>query len=513
MGGHKEDSANPSRLLWVNSNSKYALQDVRSHVTRGFHRRRRKTEPKEAKHTIRSANYQPKLRANPCVVQKLDEEEKLCFEYFYTKMLSKLSGLFGSMFWTKDVYQLAIHEPAIRHAIISMAAIQRYSQTCGIFIQSSSSPSHCSSFMMTQYNKAISYVQTHLKTGSTYSCRIVLAACLTFIGLEMIWSRPYAAMQHWKCGLNMLDSLEGGPVLQSKENKLLLKIDHDSLDNSLKEAFAQLDMQSILCGMGSPKRLFLVNAYMKTTAVVDIPPKFESLQEARYFLLIIHNSIFHHNQNQDSKGPFNLKKLLQDWLAAIDAFSVQIGDDESVCIKILRIYYFMIKVMVSVPQTSENEMLYDNFIDDFRLLLQNATEIITTPTTEVNYSQLEFSTQMGIIAPLSFTVKKCRLPSLRRKAISLLALIRHREGMWDGQQVAEIAKQIASWEQSNYETASDMDLPLPTSRICQIKVLFPEDRPNCLKLICERPSISNPNGHETISTEISQPEISNRFTD
>lgn len=54
---------------------------------------------------------------------------------------------------------------------------------------------------------------------------------------------------------------------------------------------------------------------------------------------------------------------------------------------------------------------------------------------------------LGWICPLFYVATKCRVHAIRHRAVELLALTTHREGIWDSQIMAAVAKQIVAMEE------------------------------------------------------------------
>jgi hypothetical protein len=92
-----------------------------------------------------------------------------------------------------------------------------------------------------------------------------------------------------------------------------------------------------------------------------------------------------------------------------------------------------------------HEATYDNYTSEFQ-------QIIECAETALDQNELEssamppFAPTLGIIMPLCFTAIRCRHPTLRRRAISLL-LVADIEGPWNGLIQAAIAAKIVQIEE------------------------------------------------------------------
>ena len=118
----------------------------------------------------------------------------------------------------------------------------------------------------------------------------------------------------------------------------------------------------------------------------------------------------------------------------------------------------------------------------------------TRETTKRSYA--DRSSSIGMIPPIYYTAMKCRVPSVRRKAVALLELAPHREGMWDGALVATVAGKVSEMEEDgfygDFEPSFDRpeEVEMPTLPECQrfeeVKVVMSEKGDGRGRLICKR---------------------------
>ena len=170
-------------------------------------------------------------------------------------------------------------------------------------------------------------------------------------------------------------------------------------------------------------------------------------------------------------------------------------------------------------------MAYDPHITEFESILKQAADLwqLVSPELEGEPRSLNldvppvpnFTVDMGFIPPIYYTAVKCRVPGIRRKAIDFLSAAPHREGIWDGAIVAQIASHIMEIEEESFrrssgsnlssdlfedlESFADQPVVPESTRIHNISVLLPDSIKSKATLICRRPGVQK-NGPWEIKT-------------
>uniref|UniRef100_A0A8H7TQL8 Zn(2)-C6 fungal-type domain-containing protein n=1 Tax=Bionectria ochroleuca TaxID=29856 RepID=A0A8H7TQL8_BIOOC len=94
------------------------------------------------------------------------------------------------------------------------------------------------------------------------------------------------------------------------------------------------------------------------------------------------------------------------------------------------------------------ETAYDEHLDQFRSIVSDAAASARLRRWSKPSAFKRFSTRLGIVSPLYFTILKCRDPALRAVAITMLSE-QNREGPADGHILAAIGAQVAALEISD----------------------------------------------------------------
>lgn len=150
---------------------------------------------------------------------------------------------------------------------------------------------------------------------------------------------------------------------------------------------------------------------------------------------------------------------------------------------------------------SANESIYDVHLCSFTALITNSSQLWRLgaelhQNEDLAYLRFHHSgnsiTDLGAILQLFFTALKCRHRYLRRQAIGVLGQLTHKEGIWDAQLAACVAREVVRIEEADFydntgalddfsadagPAGLDLELPvLPESyRARDVRIGLPED--------------------------------------
>jgi hypothetical protein len=164
----------------------------------------------------------------------------------------------------------------------------------------------------------------------------------------------------------------------------------------------------------------------------------------------------------------------------------------------------MASIMASTCLRLTDETVFDLHTQDFSNMLAQAVELFRQSTQLMsappgNNGQqtpnLSFTLDMGHIPPLYYVALKCREPRLRRRAIELLMSMPHKEGVWDGEVAAYVARQVMEMEEggesyvnghAKVEPAGVSSVVPGERRINHVTVLLQNGVGEESTLVCER---------------------------
>ena len=460
-------------------------------------------------------------RKCPSAIPGIGPQEQIALDHFRTRTAYKLPGVFTSDFWESIVFQASFAEPAVFHAVIALGAIHRNQSSIAAGLENGQRTQSNESLGLQHYNKAIRYLVGYGKSRSKQATRPVLVACVVFICLELLRGRFRTARAHLQSGLKLLSEMQSHPSRKGwaegkcngRDDTFVVPPQHASVDNQLIDALTQLNIQAALFGQGAGYLQDIIPGY-RSSGADEIPRIFQTPGAARQhldrlidgvsFLSAQVKSIEMHDPIPESF--IQQKELLQAslvcWLCTYTASLPSLASNGNaksrLSLLLLRLYHTMTSIMASTCLRFTDETVFDLHTQDFVDMLAEAAELfrqsagfMTAPGNRQT-PNLSFTLDMGYIPPLYYLVLKCRVPRLRRRAIELLVSMPHKEGVWDGEVAAYVARHVVEMEEGeSYDGNAKVepaDVPsVPgTKRINDVTVLLQNGAGEKSSLICER---------------------------
>jgi hypothetical protein len=283
-----------------------------------------------------------------------------------------------------------------------------------------------------------------MMAAGTQQLDITLMSCILFTIFDSFLGNYKEAMIHLRSGLDILNEMK-------------------NIDGSKRAIAAEWfnEFYPILMRLGIQFMIFLdpqcdedrTALWLELKSVVPCQniESFHSLDEAQYQLFALGAEILY-ERNASSETPWCPQpgpmvrefldtkhlsalacwdKALKDFLNTLDTSGGSMDESLRVCC-LLKIYHVMLNVVVNFPQKSD-----DSIFQEILLLCGIIDGARITYTTDPRI--IDFSSELGIIAPLFFTVVKCKNPKIRLQALNMLSRAPRREGMWDATVCALIA--------------------------------------------------------------------------
>ncbi|KAL6898930.1 hypothetical protein GGI43DRAFT_72982 [Trichoderma evansii] len=432
------------------------------------------------------------------------------FEYFRKYTSTKLPGLFESGFWDSLVLQASEQEPAVLHAVTALGAAHKNDE-------------HIS---LVEYNKAIRHLRQNLNSSDRDALRVCLITCLLFVCIELLRGGFKAGYAHLSNGLRILHEIQRRDGI-TVNNEIILRSHAQSVEDTLIEVFSRLNLQTALFGHVSAYLLFVGETY-QAPRTYDLPPTFSSIREAKKHIDSLINGS--HSLAQQAtqllldQQPFpealylrqnNLEIALKKFLVILHSSRKELikvpGWRATIGIPMLFLYHTMAKIMAATALRGVDEMIFDNHLQDFELLLRQSSSLCEKMHNEIAESfrrkvammpgNNTFTIDMGFIPPLYYTFAKCRQPNLRRMVLEQLKRVPHREGAWDGATVIRMGKVLIRLEEGRIYDGIDIkpscslpdpsvadDLPVvPISqRFSNVNVALPDSVDGKATLFCRR---------------------------
>ncbi|KAK2767752.1 hypothetical protein FQN54_003910 [Arachnomyces sp. PD_36] len=450
----------------------------------------------------------------PVPAGSLTSKEQISFEWFMEKTTKKFAGFFSSDFWETLVFQASAREPAVRHAVVALAAAHRFDGEYSPYTSPATSCFDSERFTLQQYNKAI----RHLRVGtgaSKHALHVTLITCMLFVTLEYLRGQYKMGSAHLRSGIQILSHISA-PKERLAMSPSILSPAEDFAHNALIDSYARLTIQSAMFGH-LPAHLCVVTRDLQANA---LPDEFSSIVDARQSLDDLLNRA-HYLQRQlhillthsTSKTPYieleffeTRRQILTDlalWRKASNATLTRLKTENASFratqrYSLLDTYYEMTVIMATVCLPSAGEMSFDAHTANFTTIirqfhdmwtswarLNNGTRELSQLLHESQRDRHSFTVESGFIPPVYYTALKCRVPRLRRVAIRMLRSVPHREGLWDGPLLADVLEEVIRIEEGGlsvedcageYFFDGNLGGPSvdPLSRIVDVSVHLPE---------------------------------------
>lgn len=355
------------------------------------------------------------------------------------------------------------------------------------------------SFALQQYNKAISCLHKRLSEGPQ-SEQITLMCCVLFICLEFLRGNIDGAISHLHSGVEIMAVWQARNRRLPHGEALLITSEPHSISDNLVQMFSRLAIQSMLCGR---------DPWAGTSNVPEIdlstltPVIFSSPQAARTSLGILmkislqflreSHELNIRSQPDGKHRVVVLTNTLDKWSLAFDLFlagsSANRTRREIRAATNLRILNIVAKICLPSCVSGE-ESVFDQQTKGFSAIINLAATMSShgsagagkpgdAPVTSTPADHPHgFTFEMGVVPPFYFVAIKCRVPSIRRAAISLLeTTVPRGEGIWIASLYMAVAKRIIQIEEEDLEAVGHKDeiageLLLPEQRrVLDAKIL------------------------------------------
>ncbi|MCJ1231268.1 hypothetical protein MMC12_007945 [Toensbergia leucococca] len=359
---------------------------------------------------------------------------------------------------------------------------EKYEASCPSFLVNQEANS-AQQFALMQCNKAISHLSKRLRMNEEDSMEIALIACVLFITFEQLQGNYESALRHWQQGKKVLHGWQEAKnnYQSSSSNALIPLCNPDVIEDNLIRFFGRLDVQAIT--FIDTRSLQCDETWQSKKPGLGpphIPDKISSLSEARHYLdeqlewmfYAAARAIFRldawpgDGENTNNVAGLHGYDGLDRWAARFDAFLKHSGSALSArdirgatLLKILHKVASIMLLSTGLEGFVADETCFDKFSIEFVDILSLAASLINAEisdgVTEAKQARPSFSFDMGVVPPLYYIAVKCREPSIRRQALSLLLASPRREGVWDGLMAARITERLIAIEEEGLESITD----------------------------------------------------------
>lgn len=362
-----------------------------------------------------------------------------------------MGGFFDSSLWNSLVLPMCFAEPAVSHAVVALSTLHEDLELHGTPLSREDLRNDRHRFAMEQYGRALSALSRPRYVDDPNLQDVVLTCCLLFVVSELLRGRYDPALLHLEKGLS---------IIRDPSRK------HGHDEDALTEAMSRLDVQAVFFGV---KEYYFDPNSANYARSKDSIHDFRNLAEARrefdrvshrifrfsrYAKSLISNGsslevlVEHLGDNQvelkDELGKYSQRlnrskrKLLQPG-----------GPREQRAFDLLCLHQMSLSVLLDTYLEEEEVLNSEAHLDaceDLVTLSEKVTNSVRAESGSDCNSLPSLSLDTGIIPSLFYVCSKCPHAAMRQRALNLLESWPHREGLWDSNLVAILARQLISIE-------------------------------------------------------------------
>lgn len=294
----------------------------------------------------------------------LDLQERQLFHSFRTWTGPELAGVYNTDLWLRYIVQIAVSEPAIKHAILGVTALHKQIRDG----QSLALPNDGMSYPLQHYTRAISLLVKSMEKDTMAFSGTPLIACILFCAFESMSFHLDSALSHAGSGVKMLNEQQPRPT-QNLPTAIPTAL--------LSALFCRLDTQGLELGETSLYRhkqgegIRYMNGQV-LTSVDEAQTSLDSLINA-----ILHaiydvdrdNTAFPQRHHQGATRAIdtlqNLIDIFGRWCRSFDEFALrEAGIDNLAPLLLLQIWRVLLMINLKVDLRA-GEMDFDRFVDEF----------------------------------------------------------------------------------------------------------------------------------------------------
>ena len=397
-------------------------------------------------------------------------EERRAFSLYRSNLASTLDGWFVSGFWTKIVLQACHTDAAVRHAVIALASLHEAQRSQKPLSQSTTNTGKTpEQFALVQCNKAITELNRHLSKTNDDSLETLLISCVIFTCFESLRGNINSSLRHMWSGVKVFRDWQRRQQTPSQAESGRAPSPRPGVEAEITQIFARLDLHTMLfiSTDKTPESVEQVWASQAIAPAINFyKMQFSSLAQARDTLddcmrYALHSTLatflrrqrFPQSPRAQIKSGPDLEKLLQEWSTVFRDFKKALGQnfkpEEREAIMLLEMEYMSGKILLEAGLVPD-ETVFDQYESDFDEILSRASFIIRNqPSSDATDTPKMFSFDSGIVPHLYFVSSRCREPSIRRQALTLLSKSSRQECVWDSQMALQLAEAIMTIEEEN----------------------------------------------------------------
>ncbi|KAF2467367.1 uncharacterized protein BDR25DRAFT_305745 [Lindgomyces ingoldianus] len=392
-------------------------------------------------------------------------------EFYHYCAGPTLASRFDNEFWSRISLQMAYTEPAVRHALVALGYLSRQETGSLKHARLGFTNGDKRKLFLLHYNKSVRHL-VHRIAEPSYSPEIGLVTCVLFVCIEFLRADYHTAFTHMRNGLKIISELRqtrqtDSPIQTPEGIQSGSTTPTDMIEEKLVPMFIRGMASALLYGVS-----------VEDDFAVPCPLP-QSFQERRFTSIREAQSSYHEIRNaaivftrqmaikliqlipvtvEDFLRRYGILECHRAWYEAFQELECSqiLSLEDKVTISALKLSYYATYIFAACA-TDVRQMSFDAHLSSFKALLHHAKIVfnfmdlgnLEDPQAKPSSrsAAANFTFEISIIPSLYFTATRCRCPTTRREAVSLLSLNPPREGLWDPEQHVVVSNRVIEIEE------------------------------------------------------------------
>jgi hypothetical protein len=359
---------------------------------------------------------------------------------------------------------VSFDEVSIRHALVAVSAV--YEEDCMIWESPQAGTAALKKLSLDYYNRAIRSMVKKMQEKDTVIVPIL--GCILFVCFEFLRRDIPAAIKHIDGGIKMIEQARvRRQETANKEISSAIKIpdfENEIVERVMTPLISSLNLTAAV--FGRPGVHFSCRDSGDPTSVEPFSANVTNMEDAIVTVLDFINGTMAYLREMGQKRytpngmdledyliQERLIKATHEWrerFEAMDAASINVTPTQKKARNMLRAVQKTAQLWL-MGASSPYETAWDMYKSDFEELLSYIEDVVLDSVQFAKAHTKLFSFELGIIPPLELIIRKCRYPSIRRRALALLKAYPKRECLFDSFYAALLDERVIEMEEACFK--------------------------------------------------------------
>jgi hypothetical protein len=402
-----------------------------------------------------------------------NNEEHQYFDLFCARTGYDIFPTFDSGYTRQRLLESCHFNPAIRHAIVALGALDKTAELVQSFDKLSLTPIERDAAAnahhrnaLRQYSKAVKHMAADA-SAKKVDLRTMLLTCLLILAFESWTGNMDLAVNQVHAGIRLIQEWRE-KYKNDKDKYTRLSPAPYVVEDDLIQIFCRLAVQHSFFADGHSPELHAVLGNEGPRFTRSMPDTFSDIFEAgTYYNGIIRRGVYLITTHSAYLGP-DVRKDSEIWRwamkeqeeiqadvwrfnKALEPVLQKIGDGPQ------KHYALFIQLSMAIgyiglsTHLSVDESIHDEYNPVYKRVVYLAKAVMKEMPTANKTRTSNFCFDTRVIVPLWVVGLKCREPSIRREAINFLLANPRREGIWDSVFAGKVLQWVMEVEEEFIE--------------------------------------------------------------